>query len=190
MKHLIVFSHPNPKSFNRAIVDTYAQALKDKGHEVRIRDLYRMKFDPVLKKTEMANFKKNYYPDDIKAEHDNIRWADIITLVFPIWWGGPPAVMKGYLERVLSEGFAYTDGPKGLLSDKKVFTISTLDAPHEVYEKNGIYASMNKILDDVTYQFAAIKGIGHKYFASVSVVSDEERRKMLEEVKKIAETIG
>ena len=189
MKHLIIFGHPNPDSFNQAIVATYEDALKEKGHEVRIRDLYKLGFDPILKLSEMEGFKKGIYPDDVKTEQEHIKWADIITFIYPIWWGGAPAIVKGYTERILSEGFAYTDGPKGLLSDKKAFTINTLDAPDEVYEKGGLYTSMNKVLDDITYQFAAIKGIGHKYFASVSVVSDQERKVMLQDVRKIAQEI-
>ncbi|MFH1360236.1 MAG: NAD(P)H-dependent oxidoreductase [Candidatus Omnitrophota bacterium] len=189
MNHLIVYGHPNPKSFNRAIVDTLKAALEEKEHEVRLRDLCALKFNPNLSQLEMENIEKNLIPVDVQTEHEHIKWANVITFVFPIWWGGPPAILKGYLDRVLSKNFAYTEsegGSKGLLTDKKVFTINTIDAPQEVYEKEELFKSMNLIWDKITLLFAGIQPLGHKYFSFVSGSSDEQRKAMLEEVKKLA----
>ena len=129
-------------------------------------------------------------PKDIGAEHEHIKWANTITFIGPMWWGGFPAITNGYMDRVLSDGFAYTgdeNGPKGLLPDKKVFTIMTGDAPASVYEQSGLFKSINRIIDDITCQFCALKVAGHKYFMSVNEVSDAERKKMLGELRQIAD---
>lgn len=193
MNHLIIFAHPRPKSFNRAILEAFTIALSELNNEVRIRDLYAMNFDPVLKERDFELLKKGIVPKDIVAEHEHIKWADTITFIGPLWWGGLPAIAKGYMDRVLSDGFAYTgdeNGPKGLLPDKKVFTIMTGDAPASAYEQSGLFKSMNQIFDDITCQFCALKTIGHKYFMSVNEVSDNERHTMLRELRQIAVDIS
>lgn len=189
MNHLIIFAHPDAKSFNRAILDEFADALKSNGHLVRVRDLYSMKFNPALTDEDEQACISGTPPDDIRAEHQHIAWANIITFIGPLWWGGLPALAKGYMDRVLSNGFAYTsdeNGPKGLLTDKKMFTIITGDAPENVYEQSGLFVGMNKIFDSIIAQFCEIQAAGHKYFMAVSVISDDERKAMLKEVRKIA----
>jgi NAD(P)H dehydrogenase (quinone) len=193
MKHLIIYSHPNPKSFNHAIAEAFIEGLEENNHEARMRDLYAFNFDPRLTIPDITACKKGQPPEDIGTEQEHIKWADIITFIGPLWWGGFPAITKGYMDRVLSDGFAYTgdeNGPKGLLPDKKVFTIMTGDAPERVYEKSGLFKSMDHIFDDITCQFCALKVIGHKYFMSVNEVDDAQRKKMLQEVKKIASKIS
>lgn len=190
MRHLVVFSHPNPKSFNQAILKTYAQALRSAGHQVRVRDLYKIKFDPVLKAGELAGFPKGCYPKDIQREQGHIRWAQVITLICPIWWGGFTGNLRGYLDRVFSLGFAYDETAKGLLTDKKVFAINTLGAPLKVYEDAGLIRAINMTMDEIAFKFAGLNILGHKYFGSVTSCSDAERKAMLGEVAQIAKTIG
>ena len=192
MKHLIVYSHPYPKSFNHAIQETFAEALRSKGHDVRVRDLYALNFDPVLKGSEIEGFKQGDIPQDIKSEQEHVQWADVITFICPIWWGGFTASLRGYFDRVFSLNFAYKEtetGIQGLLGDKKVFTINTIAAPESVYEKAGLFKSMNQLLDDIVFQFCSAQVAGHKYFGSVGSCSDEERKAMLEEVKRIADEL-
>ncbi len=192
MNHLIVYAHPNPESFNHAIVEALKNSLEEKENEVKIRDLYKLKFSPTMTQEEMEATKKSLYAVGVQNEHTEIKWANIITFIYPIWWGGPPAILKGYLDRVLCDGFAYTEGESGakaLLTDKKVFTINTIDAPEDVYQKNELFKSMDLIWDKITLPFAGIEPIGHKYFSSVSSSSDEDRKKMLEEVGALADQL-
>ncbi|MFH1018492.1 MAG: NAD(P)H-dependent oxidoreductase, partial [Pseudomonadota bacterium] len=107
MNHLIIYSHPNPKSFNHAILEEFSGALRDAGHEVRVRDLYAIGFKPVLQGSDLEQAGKRPPAEDICAEQAHISWADVITFIFPLWWAGMPAIAKGYLDRVFSEGFAY-----------------------------------------------------------------------------------
>ena len=114
MKHLIIYTHPNPASFNHAIKETLARVLKEKGHEVRVRDLYALGFDPVLKASDFETFLAGKVPVDIAVEQEHIRWAEQLTFLYPIWWGRMPSIAGGYIDRVLSKGFAYDYTVTGL----------------------------------------------------------------------------
>lgn len=122
MKHVIVYAHPNTESFNHAILETVKKELEEKGHEVRVRDLYELNFNPVLGASDFISFSQGNTPADIKEEQEHISWADSITFIYPVWWAGLPAILKGYVDRVFSHGFAYAYGENGiekLLSGKK-----------------------------------------------------------------------
>jgi NAD(P)H dehydrogenase (quinone) len=191
MKHLIIYAHPNIASFNHAIKEILVRVLKGKGQDVRVRDLYALHFDPVLKADDFQAFLAGKVPGDIAIEQDHIRWADQLTFVYPIWWSRMPSIAEGYIDRVFSKGFAYdyvATGPVGLLPGKKVFIINTLGAPLGVVESSGGIKSMEQIIDSGTFRFCAMEVVGHKYFGSVPTVTDEERKKMLEEVAAIAAT--
>ncbi|MFA5088310.1 MAG: NAD(P)H-dependent oxidoreductase [Candidatus Omnitrophota bacterium] len=192
MKHLIIYGHPNPGSFNHAILETLSRQLEKNGQEVRVRDIYALKLDPFLTVQDIGDFKKGIYPEEIKKEHEHIRWADAIFFIYPIWWGGAPAGLKGYIDRVFSDGFAYREdeqGPKGLLSDKRGFVLNTIAAPESVYSGSGMFGSMNQAMDDGFFKFCSMPVVGHVYF-SVIACSEAERQAMLEKVKKIADQMS
>ncbi len=189
MKHLIVYTHPNPASFNHAIKETLVRVLKEKGQDVRVRDLYEMRFDPVLKADDFRAFLAGKVPADIAVEQDHVRWADQLTFLYPVWWGRMPSLAGGYIDRVFSKGFAYDygpAGPAGLLPGKKAYAFSTLGAPLALTESSGGIKSMEQILDHETFRFCGFEMVGHKYFGSVPTVTDGERKKMIEEVAQIA----
>lgn len=189
MKHLIIYAHPNPVSFNHAIKETLVNILKEKGHEVRVRDLYEMRFDPVLKADDFQALLAGKVPADIKLEQDHIRWADQMTFLYPVWWGRMPSMTMGYIDRVFSKGFAYdygASGPIGLLPGKKAYAFSTMGAPLAFAESSGGIKSMEQIIDNETFRFCGFEMVGHKYFGSVTTVTDGDRKKMLEEVARIA----
>ena len=186
MKYLIVYAHPNPGSFNHAILETISDELKKKKREVKVRDLYKIGFDPVLSAKDLSAIQDCAVPSDIKREQNYIRKADTLVFVFPIWWSAMPAMLKGYIDRVFSLKFAYditeTD-VVGLLKGKKVFLVSTTGASKEDYEKMGAFRMMNMAMDMAIFQFSGIEVIGHKYFSSVPYVSQQDRKKMLKELK-------
>lgn len=187
MKMLVVYSHPNPASFNNAIKSEVIETARSLGHQVVVRDLYDIQFDPILKGQDFANLQNGSPTADISTEQDFIRWADVITFIYPIWWTGLPAMLKGYIDRVFSFGFAYTvteNGIAGLLTDKKVAVINTTGTPDEIYQSNGMTDAMNKTSDTGIFEFSGMKVISHTYFGGVPNVTDEDRKAMLETVKK------
>jgi NAD(P)H dehydrogenase (quinone) len=193
MNHLVVFSHPNPKSFNRAILDSYVMALREAGQEARVRDLYALAFQPVLTANDLIGAGKAQLTQDVRAEQEHVAWADVITFIYPLWWAGMPAIAKGYVDRVFSEGFAYTfdeGGLRKLLATKRAVTITTLGDSCENYRRLGFIDAMDKLMDGILFDFAGITPVEHKYFGSVVTSSDEERRQMLEEVVRLARRVA
>lgn len=188
MNFLIVYSHPNPKSFNYAIRETVVGVLKQKNQGIRIRDLYALRFDPVLRATDFETFLEGKTPRDIEIEQEHVRWAEALVFIYPVWWARMPAVTCGYLDRVFSKGFAYdydAGGLKKLLAGKKVYVINTFGAPAVAYESSGALKSMEQMIDKEIFEFCGIEVICHKHCWSVPTVTDEERKKMLEDVVKM-----
>lgn len=186
MKNLIIFAHQHQESFNRAILDLVETTLKGNGHEVTVRDLYKLNFQPVLTPEDTDSMKKGEIPEDIKTEQNFISEADAIIFIYPIWWSNMPAILKGYLDRVFSFGFAYTYGDKGpvpLLKGKKGLIINTYGAAEEHYEKIGMNTAFKTTMDVGVFGFTGIEPLDHLLFGSVTDVDDATRKKMLEKIK-------
>jgi len=189
MKYLIVYAHPNPKSFNHAIKEAVEDKLRRSGMPFEVRDLYEIKFNPVLSGSDFVSFKQGQAPEDIKREQEYVKNADILIFIYPIWWFGMPAILKGYIDRVFSYGFAYVADEKGLhglLSDKKVIIFNTTGGSEEDYEQGGYKGALKKTTEIGTLKLCGLKIILHKYFHAVPTVTNEARTKMLEELKGIA----
>ena len=188
MKHLIIYSHPNSKSFCHAILDKVEAVLAAKKHDVVVRDLYALGFDPVLKSGDLAAIQSGKIPADIKVEQDYIAWSDIMTIIHPVWWTGLPAMIKGYIDRVFSYGFAYSVDASGivkLLTGKKVIVFNTQGTPQDIYEKSGMFVAMEKTSDTGIHEFCGIRDLAHHFFGAVPNVDDATRKSYLEKVKQI-----
>lgn len=171
MKHLIVYAHPNTDSLNHAILETTVNSLKKNGHEVIVRDLYALDFYPVLKPEDTKVMKAVETPQDIQIEQEYLTEADVITFIYPIWWAGLPAILKGYVDRVFSYGFAY--GPSKMLKGKKGFMISTFGTPKEMYDQTGMTVGLKVTSDTGIFEFVGIEPVEHLFFGSIGF-SDEE----------------
>src|SRR5882757_1553770 len=126
MNALIVYAHLEPASFNAALKDAAVAAIVAAGHQVEVSDLYGEQFNPVAGRhdfttvadparfhyqgEQMLAAQQDGFSGEIKREHARVNRADVIILQFPLWWGAPPAILKGWFERVLAYGFAYADG--------------------------------------------------------------------------------
>lgn len=189
MKHLIIFAHPNGQdSFNRSILDRTLNASRALKVETQVRDLYQLNFDPVISWAELQGANQGITPAEIREEHQLIREADLITLVYPLWWMGFPAILKGYLDRVLSHGFAYKteDGQSvGLLQGKKMQQFITIGSNVEKYQQLGIDKSLRDCLVDGLFNFCGITDIQHKFFGDIHIIDDKTRQQMLEDVAQI-----
>lgn len=185
MKYLIVYAHPDPLSFNHAIREHVEAALKKQEKQYSVRDLYLMKWNPVMGGADFQTAGGKDIPEEVKVEQQYIKEADVIIFIHPIWWFGMPAVLKGYVDRVFSAGFAYeytSDGIKGMLTGKKVMIVNTTGGPQESYEKFGFKDALNKVFKDGTYGFCAMEVIKHLFFYAVPTISNADREKMLEQI--------
>jgi NAD(P)H dehydrogenase (quinone) len=189
MKSLLIYSHPNPKSFCHAILDNVKETLEGKKHDLVVRDLYSIGFDPILKASDFIARLSGKTPADIKVEQDYIMWSDIMIVIYPIWWAGLPAMIKGYIDRVVSYGFAYSRDDDGnvvkLLTGKKVIIFNTQGAPEDRYEKSGMFEAMKKTSDVAIYEFCGIEVLAHQFFGAVTTVDDVTRKSYLERVNTI-----
>ncbi|MEO7372190.1 MAG: NAD(P)H-dependent oxidoreductase [Ilumatobacteraceae bacterium] len=109
MNSYVVYCHPDPESFTAALRDRVVDALRSAGHEVRVSDLHADGFDPTLSQREWRDHLAvpEMLPPDIAAYCDNLRWCDALVFVYPTWWSGQPAMLTGWLDRVLVRGVAW-----------------------------------------------------------------------------------
>lgn len=186
MKTLIIYAHPNPKSFNAAICQTTVDEVKAQGGEVKIHDLYKMDFNPILKSDDFTELFEGRVPKDVQPLQDDIRWADVLVVIFPTWWASVPAIMKGYFDRVLTNGFAFQYGPggaEGLLKGKRAIVFQTTGTPGEPLSHSGMTRAMTVTTDMGVINFCGIDVAAHEFFYAVPYVTDEERQEMLKLVR-------
>ena len=125
MHVLSVFSHPHRNSFSGALLDSFVRGVADAGHTSEIADLYRVDFSPVMSQRDLQQFDNVVMPDDVLREQARVERSDALCFIFPIWWYSMPAMIKGWLDRVWSAGWAYQPAyiPEGSLLDSRPCTL-------------------------------------------------------------------
>lgn len=169
MKHAVIVAHPKAESFNLTMAEAYAAAAREIGHEVVTRDLYRIPFDPLLKASEIpaVGFEAG---DDVKAERALLKDVNVFCLVYPFWFNAPPAMMKGYIDRVFGMGFGFAPGAWGndpLLEGRRMVSISSSGAPLHWVKETGAWDAVCNIFDG---HFAAVCGMAvldHLHFGDI-----------------------
>ncbi len=146
---LIVYAHPEPKSFNGAMKDLAVATLTDAGHQVVVSDLYAMNFPAIVGAADFLGrradpealsiaheqtkaYREGTLAPEILAEQEKLARADLLILQFPVWWFGMPAILKGWADRVFARGFAYIAGRKydtGMFRGKTAMVSATTTAP-------------------------------------------------------------
>ena len=199
MNTLIVLGHPEPKSFNGALRERAAATLGALGHAVRMSDLYARGFgarvtrgdftaarDPDFFKVtrEQAHaWKTNGFAPDIAREMDDLRWAELVILQFPMWWFGPPAVMKGWIDRVFVPGLTYGRGAwfeTGGMKGKRALVSITIDTGAEAYGPYGRYGEIETVLWPVHLSLRFVGfDVLRPFFAAKVSESDETRKALL-----------
>lgn len=237
MKVLIIYAHPNPMSFTKAILDNFVRGLKEAGIQYEIVDLYKSKFNPVFQDKDSAFFVGDDLPPDLLREIDmrkmitglaggpvkrlvaklyirnktdkelielisaqkpkdvllqqkKVAEADVLVFITQVFWMHFPAIVKGWMERVLTYGFAYkldergwNGDPEGripLLKIKHAVIMQPTFFNEKVYREKGFREAMKKTIDDWSLSYPGIKKVDHIYFHSVLSVGAETRRKYLE----------
>lgn len=168
MNVLIVYAHPEPTSFTGALKDAAVRVLRAAGHQVAVSDLYAEGFNPVgnrhdFKTTaDKSRFhyqneqnhaaKENGFADDVAREQARLLDTDLLIVLFPIWWGGLPAVLKGWFDRVFAYGVAYADGKRfdqGLFRGRRGLMGLVTGGTTERYSADGVYGEMDVVLHSV-----------------------------------------
>lgn len=165
MNVLAVLAHPEPNSFNGALFDTAIATLRDAGHGVATSDLCRMGFDPVSSRKNFTTVKDPVYfkpqaeelhasacggfAPDIEAELAKLEAADLLILQFPLWWFGFPAILKGWVDRVMVFGRVYGQGriyDTGGFKGKRALLSLTTGGPEAAYRPDGTNGDIDGIL--------------------------------------------
>lgn len=188
MRALIIYSHPNPRSFNASILAAVKEELTGKGISYEVRDLYARRFNPILSMEDITRLNEGKVPHDIAAEQRLIREADMLVFISPVWWSSFTTMMHGYLDRVFSVGFAYdvesNDYNTNLaLAGKKAIVITTCGESGEQVANQMSYGEiLTDIIKNHIFGFVGMP-TSHKNFFAVGFVLDEDRQKMLDEVR-------
>lgn len=171
IQHLIVVGHPAPDSFCHSIARAYADAVVECGQRCVTRDLYAIGFDPLLKADERPEAPDFHLSPDVEAELSFVKSSRSITLVYPIWFGMPPAIIKGYVDRVLGAGLGVTavhDGKQQeVLSGKQLVLLTTSGTSLPWLAEKGLWYSLREAFDyylEAIFSFASCE---HEHFDSI-----------------------
>lgn len=192
IRHLLVYANPAPDSFDHAIVETYAAETARRGQETIVRDLYAMQFDPLLKAEERALHGISVQAPDVAHELTLISAAHIVVLVYPIWFGLPPAVLKGYVDRVLGSGYSFRDVHdqvgQSAVRGKPLLSFSTSGTSLSWLNQQSQVMSLRQIWDVYLWRAFGMKQSEHVMIDSiVPNISKAYATEQLERVRATAE---
>lgn len=186
MNVLVIYGHPSRNSFNGAILDATVKQLNDMGHKVTVKDLYGMKFNPVLTSEDYGATIAGNPPQDVAEEQEEVKKADAIIMISPVWWHSVTSMLRGYIDRVFTSGFAYAytpEGIKGQLKGKIGLLITTSGADRETDQATHMTEGIREAMVNGFFAFCGFDRADYINFFAVPTVSDQERKQMLEEVK-------
>ncbi|CCE65344.1 hypothetical protein TPHA_0K02130 [Tetrapisispora phaffii CBS 4417] len=165
MKVFIVTAHPDTRSLTHSLLSETVKRFEKNGHEVKVSDLYQMKWKATVDEDDFKNHPKgerleiaaasgaayanNQLTDDVVAEQEKLKWCDLLILQFPLWWFSMPAILKGWVERVYSLGLAYGTFDRyghGNFVGKKACLMVTLGGKEAQYSNNGVNGPIEDLL--------------------------------------------
>ena len=183
MKILVILGHQRPGSFCHAITQTAVDALEAAGHEVVLHDLYAEGFDPILPDEEIPKGSTKH--STVQQHCDELMAAAGIVVVHPNWWAMPPAILKGWLDRVICQGVAYDFGEGGqivgYLSGKTVVVFTTSNTPRDMELE--LYGDpLQNLWETCIFGFCGVEDFYRRNYESIVMSTPEERAEWLEHV--------
>jgi NAD(P)H dehydrogenase (quinone) len=188
VKILVILAHPDSKSFNHAIAEAALDALGALGHHVDFHDLEKEGFDPVLPTREIPEDGK--VDAAIRKHCDDLASADGIIVIHPNWWGMPPAILKGWIDRVIRPGVAYRflegdsgEGvPVGLLRARTAVVFNTSNTASE-REQNVFGDPLEALWKTCIFDLCGVKAFHRRMFGVMVTSTSEQRARWLDEVR-------
>ncbi|HYF17258.1 MAG TPA: NAD(P)H-dependent oxidoreductase [Ramlibacter sp.] len=211
MKVLLVLAHPEPRSFNGALRDAARETLLGRGHEVRESDLYAMAWDPVLgprtagtrahhaavdgghecppyvaQARQRADVAAGTQAPEVVVEQAKLAWADLVIFIFPVWWFGVPAILKGWIDRVFALDVAYGGGrwfDRGVYRGKRALIACTTGAKADRFSAEGLFGPVDWVLHPLrvgTLNFCGFDTLQPFIAWAAGHVSDAARRELLD----------
>lgn len=190
MKVLVVLVHPRQVSFTGALSQAFCAGLAAAGHEIELADLYREGFNPCFTPEDFGQFDptgKAPVPEDVLREQARLARAEVLALVFPIYWWSFPAMLKGWIDRIFTEGWAYRFSPDnvaGLMTLRKVAMLGSAGSTASAYRRYGYQGAMQRAIDAGIFGYCGIKDVELHVFPQVDG-SPERRPGYLERAREI-----
>ncbi|MCK0153459.1 NAD(P)H-dependent oxidoreductase [Alcanivorax sp. S6407] len=183
----VILGSPDPSSFCRGLADEYAQAAEQAGNEVRYFRLGEIDFDPVLR---LGYNQRQELEPGLKEVQEAISWSEHLVLVFPVWWGSMPAILKGMFDRVFLPGYAfkYRKGSQfwdKLLAGRSAQVLITMDTPPWYFRLAYRNPAHNQIRRTIL-EFTGIKPVEITTFGPVRYANDAKRQRWLEKARALA----
>ncbi len=187
---LVILGHPRQGSFNHAIADVIIKTLKNNGHKVISHDLYKEGFNAILTYDEIS--KNSKLKKAIKKHCTELSQAEGIIVIHPNWWGQPPAILKGWIDRVIRANVAYKfvngdqgEGiPIGLLKARTALIFNTADTPMK-REKKVFGDPLETLWKKCILEYCGVKKVYRKVYSVVVTSTPKQRKKWLEDVGSI-----
>lgn len=170
MKHAAIIAHPNPRSLTCAVATAYAEVVRELGHEVVVRDLYRFDFDPRLKAHEIPGAPDFAFGEDVRRERALLADADVFAFFYPFWFNAPPAILKGYVDRVFSMDFGYEPAVGGvlpLLADRRLISFTSSGAPEDWVRQTGAMTALTTLFDAHLAAVCGLRLLDHVHTGGV-----------------------
>jgi putative NADPH-quinone reductase len=194
MKISVILAHPDHGSFNHAIARTVVEQLENNGHSVLFHDLYEEDFDPLLAGKEIPDDAP--LPQVIRGYCEEIAETEGIIIVHPNWWGQPPAILKGWTDRVIRPGIAYEflegdsgEGiPKGLLRTKAAIVFNTSNTEPE-RERSVFGDPLETIWKNCVFGLCGVHVFYRRTFSVIITSTEAQRRQWLDEVKAMIDSM-
>lgn len=184
----VILAHPDPTSFSHAIASAACEQLISNGYDLNVHDLYEEGFNPLLS----AHESRVWQSDDALVEQHchEIAHADAIVLIHPNWWGQPPAILKGWVDRVLRPGVAYAWGdhdrgegiPDGLLRAKAAIVFNTANTPTE--REAVVFGNpLDLLWRDCIFGLCGVATFNRRVFTVMTTSTADQRAAWLQEVR-------
>lgn len=194
MKILVIFTHPNHDSLSYAFLQRVLQGSRENPgvSDIQVLDLYAEGFDPALVFNKEKRRRDMHKDPDLTKHREQLLWADKIVFVYPIWWGRPPAMLLGYIDRMFASGFAYRDKkgllPEGLLKGRSVVCVSTMKGP-ALYPLFWLRNAHKVLMKRALFRFVGIRKVKFFEFGTMESQKGKQAAK-LERVYRYFRTVS
>lgn len=185
MKVLVILGHQRPGSFCHAITEAAVEQLQADGHETIVHDLYQEGFDPILPDAEIG--REVRLDPTVQGHCDELMAVDGYVVVHPNWWATPPAILKGWIDRVVRQGLAYSfneSGVVGHLAGKTAVVFTTSNTPRDV--ELAVYGDpLENFWKTCVFGMCGVEDFTRRNYEPIILSTPEQRSGWLEETKKI-----
>ena len=181
-----------PESYVHQLMAAFNRGLAEHTSDVVTYDLYDRQFDPVMHGADFNQFLGGDLPEEIRAYQQRLRCSDVLTCFYPVWWNDMPAILKGWVDRVFSKGFAYEldeQGERGLLTIKRVVLVCTLGNSGEEASHQRLEEAMRTKEQLGVFGYCGVPQVEHHFLHNV-YAAQSTRERYLDEIQALGRDLN